>query len=295
MGKFVPGNLLSSTIARPNQVLNGYITTTSGFLELLPQGRSCKEACPFASMLALAHLLKTSPSSSLPQPSNNQQNFRSQVLDYLESSSPPQVKQLQQARLPLLTSISQVAAQEWLHPILDFSLPPTQAYQQVSAHQFLEASFKPTLQSGGLPPIVLIAPGGYSEAGINQPGEDNYAVPLAIADCWQAVDCANERWFTGAEFHAYAIHHLLNQRWLIPIPDVWMLGVAIVLAKGIVLVLKLKRHNSVSVVWFILGTALYGLVGLQLYVVGVVLPWLLPSVLFWVLIQPVVRRESNAA
>ncbi len=288
---------LTSTIASPTQVLNGYVTTTSGFLELLPQGRSCKQACPFASVLALAHLLKTSPSDSLPRPqASNQPNFRSQVLDYLEFSSPSQVKQIQQSRLPILTSISQIAAQEWLHPILDFSIPPTQAYQRVSARQFLDASFKPTLRSGGLPPIVLIAPGGYSEAGINQIGEDNYTVPLAIA-YWrrQQSTIDNEPWFTGAEFHAYAIHHLLNQRWLTPIPDLWMLGVAIVFAKGTVLVLKLKRRNSVRSVWFILGTALYGLVGLQWYIAGVVLPWFLPSVLFWVSIQPVVRKKSNAA
>ena len=289
---------LTQTIASPNQILNGYITTTSSFLELLPPGRSCRDACPFAYLLALAHLLKTSPTADLPQPrSSNSLNFRSQVMNYLESSAPlePQVKQIQSTRLPMLTSISQVAAQEWLHPILDFSIPPAQAYQRVSARQFLDDSFQATLQLRELPPIVLIAPGGYSEAGINQPGEDNYAMPMAIA-YWrnQPSKTATQSGFTGAEFHAYAVHHWLNRRWVIPIPDIWMLGVALVLAKGTVLILKLQRRNYVHPAWFILAITLYGLAGLQLYTAGIVVPWLLPSILFGIVL-PVVKRKSNAA
>ncbi len=145
---------LTPTIASPTQILNGYVTSTGSYLELLPQQQTCVEACPFAYLLALAHLLKASPTADLPQPGvNKPQPLRAQVMAYLQSHAPlqPRVQQLQAAHLSPLTSLSQGLAQEWFHPILDFSIPPSQIYQRVSAHQFLDASFKPTLQAGGLP------------------------------------------------------------------------------------------------------------------------------------------------
>jgi len=288
---------LTSTIASPTQILNGYITSTGSYLELLPTQQTCVEACPFAYLLALAHLLKASPTADLPQPNANKpQPFRAQVMAYLQSHAPlpPQVQPLQAAHLSPLTSLSQGLGQEWLHPILDFSIPPSQIYQRVSARQFLDASFKPTLQTGGLPPIVLIAPGGYSEAGVDQAGGDNFAVPLAIAH-WrsQQKPPMKQPWFTGAEFHAYAIHHFLHQRWVIPVPDLWLLGVALLLAKGTVLLLKLQRRIPLRRMWVMLSIAIYGLVDLQLYLAGIVLPWLLPSVLFWVSVQSVMRKKVN--
>ncbi len=58
---------------------------------------------------------------------------------------------------------------------------------------------------------------------MNQPGEDNFAVPLAIAYWRNQEPLANQQWFTGAESHAYMVQHLLNRQWVIPIPDLWML------------------------------------------------------------------------
>jgi len=45
---------VTATIASPNQVLNGYVTATPNYVELLPTGRLCQTACPFAYLLALA-------------------------------------------------------------------------------------------------------------------------------------------------------------------------------------------------------------------------------------------------
>lgn len=286
---------VTPTIASPSQILNGYVTATPGYVELLPKGRSCQVACPFAYLLALAQSLHASPTANLPQP-NTQPDFRLQVMQFLaaQPSGSPTVKFISQARLPAVTSIFQAAAQEWLHPILDFSIPPAQAYQRVSARQLLDASFHATLPVGGLPPIVLLAPGGYSEAGVNQAGEDNFAVPWAIA-YWrhQQSEAAKQPWLTGAELHAYAIHHLLNRRLLVPLPDLWLLGLALILAKGIMLILKWQRRTQRHRVWFMLAIALYGLVSLQVYLAGVVLPWLLPSVLFWVSVKPAVRKANG--
>ncbi|MGA7935197.1 MAG: CHASE2 domain-containing protein [Kovacikia sp.] len=288
---------VATTIASPGQILTGYVTATPGYVELLPKGRFCQVACPFAYLLALAQSLHSPASANLPQP-DTQSDFRLQVTQFLaaQPSVNPTVKFIEQAHLSAITSISQVLAQEWFHPILDFSIPPDQVYRRVSAQQFLDASFQTSLPSAGLPPIVLIAPGGYNEAGVNQAGEDNFAVPRAIA-YWrhQQSEMAKQPWFTGAEFHAYAIHHLLNRRLVLPVPDLWMLGLALLVAKGIILILKLQRRTPIQRVWVMLAIALYGLVSLQVYLAGVVVPWLLPSVLFWVSVQPVMRKKANAA
>lgn len=286
---------VTANVASPSEILNGYVTATPGYVELLPQHRSCQEVCPFAYLLALAQSLQISPGANLPQP-GSQTDFRLQVMQYLtRSPANPTLKFIEQARLSAVTSMSQAIAQEWLHPILDFSIPPSQVYERVTAQQFLDPSFQSTRQLREFPPIVLIAPGGYSDAGVNYGGEDNYRLPMAVA-YWhnQPSNKVNQPYFTGAEFHAYAVYHLLNRRWVIPIPDLWVLGLAIVVAKGTIVILKLQRRGRVQGGWFILAIMIYGLVGLQLYLVGIVLPWLLPSVSFWVIVQPIVRR-SNAA
>jgi hypothetical protein len=60
------------------------------------------------------------------------------------------------------------------------------------------------------------------------PGEgDRIKALLAIA-------YQNKRvWFTGGESLAYTIHHLLNQRLVVPIPDVWMILIAALLGKSL--------------------------------------------------------------
>jgi hypothetical protein len=104
--------------------------------------------------------------------------------------------------------------------------------------------------------------------------------------------------FSGGEAHAYMIHHLLNQRVVVPVPDLWLIGVAALLGKGTALLLaqeKGKRKNakgkqmllllpSRSGTWVLLGgaTAIYGLVSLQMYITAaILLPLLMPTATFW--------------
>jgi CHASE2 domain-containing sensor protein len=288
------------SIASLNQVLKGYANAFPWYLELLPADRSCHESCPFAYLLALAHTLNHQPSTTnLPQPTrDNLHNLRSQVVDYL-AQQPPMTQSLrfvQNARLSPMTTASEVVWQEWLRPILDFSIPPEQVYQRVSAYQILDGSWKAAANLPDSPSIVLIAQGGYDQAGVNQPGQDNFAVPMAIAH-WrgQQANSPNNRWFTGAEAHAYMVHHLLKQRLVVPIPDLWMIGLAAIAGRGIGLLLRSKRRQRVGAMGCIMATTVYGLVSLQLYVVpGIVLPWLLPSAMFWAYVLPTVRRKPDA-
>jgi CHASE2 domain len=295
---------LTPRIATPNQVLKGYSDALPGYVELLPAHQSCRQKCPFSYLLAMTaalHQPAAGPGDRpLPQPSSDlQQDFRADLVQYWQQFSQPgsQVDFLKHLHLLPITSTSHAWGQDWLHPIQDFSIPPHQVYQRVSADQLLKGSFDTTtLSSRSQPPIILIAPGGYGQAGESRPGEDNFAVPLAIAH-WRAQQrsVSEIKSFTGGEALSYMVHHFLQRRLVVPIPDLWMLGLAAIAGKATVLVLKRKRPGKVRAGWFILATAGYGLVCLQLYITpGIVLPWLFPSVLFWVYCLPMVRRNHDA-
>jgi hypothetical protein len=94
------------------------------------------------------------------------------------------------------------------------------------------------------------------------------------------------------------IHHFLNQRIVTPIPDLWLVLIAALLGKGIVVSLekdneeKTKKEKRVlallsntqgkCLLLLTSGTAIYGLVSLQLYIsAAVVLPVVLPTATLW--------------
>jgi len=91
------------------------------------------------------------------------------------------------------------------------------------------------------------------------------------------------------------IHHLLTQRLVIPIPTLWLIGVAGLLGKGATLVWrKNDRGRQRWTIGLVSATALYGLVGLQSYIsAGILLPWLLPSAAFWIYVWPTIRRKTD--
>jgi len=185
-----------------------------------------------------------------------------------------------------------------MHPIVDFSVPPNQIYHSIPAWQLLENQAIPqSLQQQ----IVIIVPGGYDEAGITQDGEDNLKnsdLPLAV-EYWryQENPLNTNRILTGGEYHAYMVHHLLKQRLVIPIPDFWMVGIAILLGKTIYLLRQRKQFSVLQ--WLILSsiiTGLYGLVSLQIYMgaTAILLPWFFPSIALWSYVLPnIFKRKTH--
>lgn len=179
----------------------------------------------------------------------------------------------------------------WLHPILDFSIPPAQVYQSIPAWQLLEGK-SPQLRNLQQH-IVMIVHGGYGEAGVFRDGEDNFALPAAI-DYWfkQANTTVRRRRFTGGETHAYMVHNYLQQRLVVPIPDLWLIGVAILLGKGMTITLN-KRQLRRALPMLLAGTVVYGLVSLQAYISGaLLLPWFFPVVTFWTYVLAVLLRKK---
>jgi hypothetical protein len=127
--------------------------------------------------------------------------------------------------------------------------------------------------------VVVIIPGGYKGAGLDGKNEDNYTIPLAIG-FWRGWD---EEKFPGGEAHTYMLHHLLTQRLVVSVPDLWMILLAALLGKGMTLILQdnpKKRQQWVIKLGVV--TAVYVITSLQIYIsLAVLFPWFLPTVLFW--------------
>ncbi|NEP07888.1 MAG: hypothetical protein F6K25_06990 [Okeania sp. SIO2G4] len=131
--------------------------------------------------------------------------------------------------------------------------------------------------------IVIIA-AAYRDAQLTV-DKQNFPLPAAVS-YWRSQKLRNV--FIGGEIHAYMVHHFLNQRLVIPIPDLWLIGVAIVLGKGIVLILEkkspLRQQKGIFLFLFLLNI-IYGLASLQIYITAaILLPLFLPSLTFWVCI-----------
>jgi len=275
---------VSKTIASPKWSLHGEITIThSPFWELiLPSQESCLDNCPFAYVLALVktlnqhRLTETSPQPRL----DNSTHFQNQVSARHKNIVPVKVK-----TLPL-----------GLQPIIDFSIPLNQVYNRISAWQFLELPPDATEWQSIAQQIVLIAPGGYDRA------DDNFPIPWAIRYWRSRLSRGSQtdsypKWFTGGEAHAYMIHHILSQHYVVLVPTFWLVLVAAILGKGTNLILFTlsRKQLPISVVVLISLTVAYWLIGLQLYIsTSVLLPGFFPSLTFWNFIVLSMRRKLYA-
>ncbi len=279
-----PKTKVSRDIASLNWSMQGDIYFFHWYVELLPQNANCSKACPFAYLLALSYSLLNQESDpiDLPQPDlENQEDFRSLVIN------PKNVRDerttfLSKLRLPPISNFFQ-----WFQPIIDFSLPSNQVYESISAYELLEGKVPSKIEKQ----VVLIVPWGYDEAGLLGKGTDNCDIPSAMA-FWRG---RSEVEFPCGEAHAYMIHHLLTQRLVVPIPDFLMILLAALLGKGATLILLDNPRQQKQWVMGLGGaTAVYVLVGLQVYISAVVLiPLLLPSAVFWNYVRLSLRRKSH--
>ncbi|MGB6013493.1 MAG: CHASE2 domain-containing protein [Nodosilinea sp.] len=239
---------------------------------------------PFSYQLALAHRLRQRASTQdidIPLPGSGNGALQQQVQRYLNDHD---------LGLPTwvdahpLTRLSGPMGQRWLQPLLDFSIPPGQVYQAVPAWQLLEAPEEvldtQTLQDQ----VVIVAAGGYDTA------DDNLPRPPAMNYWEQGLNS-----FTGGEAHAYATHHWLTRRLVIPIPDLAMILVAALVGKGLTVYLANRpRVNPLRLgAMLAVVTAGYGLASLQLYIsAAVMLPWLLPSLTVWLYTLPLLKEKT---
>ncbi len=270
-------------ITRSNWTMQGVLNANPLFMKLPDQ--SCPERCPIDYLLAL--LQSGREASRLPSPRveassvDRGLDLREQLLKTLKQA-PPKTK---------AATLLNWSPPFDIQPFIDFSLPPTVAYQLIPAWQLLDTSYQfPQISKQ----VVLVAPGSDERLGMGDK-PDRFTPPAALA-FWQP----QQSWLTGGESHAYMIHHWLRHHLITPIPDLWMVGAAIVLGKAIAMGIAARslQWNQARKLQAMAGlsglVALYGLISLQLYIsMFVLLPWLLPSAVFLAYVLPATRRNQN--
>lgn len=286
------------SIANPNWSLHGdmQVLGHSGEYVKLLSPNADSQSLPFSSLLALAYQLNQMAPPDSPQPQlGSQEDFLSQVSDHLKPPGQNRTSLLpSKAYLQPITAISYWFNQMWLHPVTDYSLPPEQVYSSIPAWQLLKTAESPQLHQLKHQ-VVIIAP-DYSEAGVALPGQDSFRLPAA-AWFWRGQEensMASLKVIRGGEIHAFMVHHFLTHRLVVPIPDLWLIGVAVLLGKGITLAPLL--HQCRPRWWILLAstTAAYGLVSFQVYIsTAVLLPWLLPSVTFCLNILLALKQRKH--
>jgi hypothetical protein len=291
-------------IADPRWSLQGDVTALPQYLKLLPPGGDCRRSCPFAYLVAVVQQFRQDPLKPSLQPNlQSATDLRTQLFNYAEalSANHPhpqethhnQLAQLAQLRVTPITAISEQVGQLWLRPINDFSIPPTFAYQRLSAWQVLAEENTALRQLSKHFPeqVIIISSGGYYEAGVEQPGADNFPVPWAVA-FWRAFlatetdpekTVSHAQNFSGAEAKAYMISSLLRRGWITPIPDFWLVLLAAGFGKATTLWLAQSTNPAKTRWrWVSLAPLGYGILGLQIYIsAAVLLPWFLPAITFW--------------
>lgn len=283
---------VSKEIASLNWSMQGDIYLLPWYVEL--PSYKCSDICPFSYILAFAYSRQNQKSPpSIPQPNlQSQSDFRFSVINQ-KNSPDKQVTFLRRLHMYPISNFVQS-----FHPIIDFSIPPQVAYNTVSACELLGSC----RSNGNIPKnleqqVVIIAPGGYKEAGLDEEKKDNYTTPLAIAFWGREKglrNWLNGNTFTGGEAHAYTVHHLLTRHLVIPIPDFLMILLFSLLGKGMTLILLDNPGKKQQLLIGLGGaTAVYTIVSLQIYISAAVLsPWFLPSVALWNYVRLALRKKS---
>ncbi|MDF5718370.1 MAG: CHASE2 domain-containing protein [Rhizonema sp. NSF051] len=292
-------------IASPNWSLQGEIDILPGYMQLFPIVKSQENPLFFAGLLAISHQLQQRTNAPQPQ-LNSQKDFWQQISEGDNKT----VLTPERSHLQPLTALSYWIGQMWLHPIIDFSIPPNQVYDSVPAWKLLKGGNLKTnhfnsfcrdtsrtchFPQGLQQQVVIVAPGGYGEAGVSQDKEDNFELPAAVAYWRSQENPVNpSQVMTGGEYHAYMVHHILNKRLVVPIPDLWMIGLAILLGKTIYLLRQGKSHRLSDLILVSIITTIYGLISWQIYIssTAVLLPWFLPSATLSIYVLPSVLRRK---
>ncbi|MEA5574022.1 CHASE2 domain-containing protein [Calothrix sp. UHCC 0171] len=276
-------------IANPNWSLAGEIEILPGwYVQLLPSHPSNSNPRALAYLLAVSERLQHYANSPKPQ-LNSRQDFWQQVNNYIAKENT--ILTPERTRLQPLTAFSYNLQQMWLHPIIDFSIPPQQVYKNIPAWKLLESHEK--LQGN----IIIVAPGGYEEAGTGQNNEDNFELPAAMGYWRNQENPDNTRGvLTGGEVHAYMTHHYLNNRMIIPIPDLWMVALGILLGKFTSEYLSNNPEQKRQVVILLsVGSTVYTLISLQTYISSsaILVPLLSPITTFGFYIVSAVFKTVN--
>ncbi len=273
-------------ITKWNWTLQAYLDANPYVIQLPNPERDCRNACPFSYLLSLVQTAKYEI-PDLPQPDiNRTENLRAQMFDVMEARNLDE--DVNKSHLSKLLKLPFDVA---LQPLVDYSLPPEKVYSKIPAWQLIE---NPNINEFPLisKQVVLIAVSSDERLGYAPGKPDRMPIPFATR-YWQP----QQDWMTGGQSLSYMTHHFLRNRFLIPIPDIWMILAAIIVGKITVLFLKQKSPFTPKIRLQILagslGTViLFALASLQLFIsASVLIPWLLPSIVFLSYTIPLTKKN----
>ncbi|MEB3230873.1 MAG: CHASE2 domain-containing protein [Leptolyngbyaceae bacterium] len=312
---------------KPGAVVEGHINVEIPYMTLTFPTAPCPETCPFAYLLSLMHQVNHTEAFAAEfgvTPTWTDTHLLTEFTNAIQRQSLAgepgnpidKIQQRSQFHPLTLWSYYQLG-QPWLGQLLDFSIPPNAVYDRIPAWAVLDER---TIEQ--LPDLsdrtVMIVPGGYDDAGIGQLS-DNAPLPSAI-DYWytqfppesslihdpesgEPLYSGTRRLLPKGEGHAYMFHHFLTQRRVIHIPTSWMVAIAALLGYLLNQWLhrlyppaKWTRRHRHSLIGMLTGlTGLSALVSLQLFIsAGILFPWTLPTVLFWIYQLRMVRKKPHA-
>jgi CHASE2 domain len=264
-----------------------------------------KEPLPFAYWLTWLHRTCIQLKSQEHQAFCNlpNQQINNGVVE--KEASKDVVKILPRLKQTDATAVGRRLNQQWLHPITDFSIAPNKVYEKITAEDFLK---DPNNKLPHLSQQTVIIAAKYDGAGTDK-RSDNFDSPSAIA--YRTTQSVNF-WpqMSGGEHHAYLFYLFLNQRLVVPVPDLWCVLVAALAGKGVVIFLQWRASKEwaqttkrdrvkklYQLPWFWAlpsGTAIYSLTSLYLYYssIAILLPIVMPTVVFWAyVLPPLMKRE----
>jgi CHASE2 domain-containing sensor protein len=168
-----------------------------------------------------------------------------------------------------ITELSRWVGAQWLNPWIDYSIPPGQVYRSVSAQQFLQ-------QSAQSQKIVLLVP---------SPEFDPFKTPMPLKN-------GQPEGMSGGQIHAYTLYNLMNRGLIVPIPDLWIVGIVGIGSKLLAFWLQ-QRPREQAITrrgwWVMLGLVplVAYLISLQTYIgLGIAIPVLFPLLAYFSYLLP---------
>lgn len=253
-------------LANPNYSVHGDTTHSWGHLYRMP----LIAGTPEVSLLAINL-------SILDKPMGDRPCTQSTLNPYLQDI-PPRLRWRPISQF----SYFSLGEQYWLHPITDFSIPPQQIYSAVPAWQVIEQPDMLNLSSWS---IAMISSGGYGETGV-QPESNSFSAPAPMQHWYRQQNGNPHRRMTSGEHHAYLYHHVRTQRFVVPIPDLWMVALAAAVGKSLTLYLSKTRSPKKLWLGMIIGAIAYSLFSLELYLssMALLLPIALPIITVFLIV-----------